>query len=160
VVITATTEALTTTTAESPPTPDTTTTTTPAPPTTQAQLPSNPILLQQAIDDNPITAVAAAIEVYPAGDALEEFFDVLAASDLSDAEKQQIVNVLTYAPDEIKEQFEESINVFEGGFDSYVPSGSNLTVAERRVIVAVGALLSAVPVAPVVTGSTNTRRRA
>lgn len=104
--------------------------------------------------------MAGAIETITTQNALQEFFDTLAASDLSDAEKQQIANLLTNAPDDVKELFEESIDIFEGGFDSYVPSGSNLTVAERRVVVAVGALLSAVPVAPVVTGSTQNRRKA
>lgn len=41
------------------------------------------------------------------------------------------------ATDEQKQEFEETVNVFDGTFDDYVPSGSNVTVAERRTIIAV-----------------------
>jgi hypothetical protein len=41
------------------------------------------------------------------------------------------------ATEEQKQEFEETVNVFDGTFDDYVPSGSNVTVAERRTIIAV-----------------------
>ena len=40
------------------------------------------------------------------------------------------------APDEVKDEFEESVNIFEGGFDDYVAEDSTITVEERRVVVA------------------------
>ena len=40
------------------------------------------------------------------------------------------------APDEVKDEFEESVNIFDGGFDDYVAEDSTITVEERRVVVA------------------------
>ncbi len=49
------------------------------------------------------------------------------------------------APDEVKEQFEEQINIYGGQFDSYVPIGSVIPVGQRRTVVAVsmGVVVSA-----------------
>jgi NAD(P) transhydrogenase subunit alpha len=51
-----------------------------------------------------------------------------------------------------------AVNVFGGQFDSYVPAGSNVTVLERRTIVAVtaGAML---PLSPVGASSGGPRRQ-
>lgn len=51
-----------------------------------------------------------------------------------------IVKALDNAPEEVKEEFEAEINVFEGAFDDYTPTGSNVTVQQRRTIVAVTAI--------------------
>lgn len=53
------------------------------------------------------------------------------------------------APDDVKREFENTVNVFDGSFDDYVPAGSNITVAERRTIIAVTAATSIL--APVAT---------
>jgi hypothetical protein len=45
------------------------------------------------------------------------------------------------------------VNVFGGGFDDYVPAGSNVTVGQRRTIVAVTATLSTM------SGVTGIRRK-
>ena len=47
-----------------------------------------------------------------------------------------------WASEEQKREFEETVNVFDGGFDSYIPAGSNVTVAQRRTIVAVPTVVS------------------
>lgn len=46
------------------------------------------------------------------------------------------------ASDDDKQAFEETVNVFDGSFDDYIPAGSNVTVAQRRTIVAVTAAVS------------------
>ena len=51
-----------------------------------------------------------------------------------------IVQALDDAPSEVKAEFEREINVFEGAFDDYTPTGSNVTVKQRRTIVAVTAI--------------------
>lgn len=43
------------------------------------------------------------------------------------------------ASDEQKHEFEAEVNVFDGSFDDYIPAGSNVTVAQRRTIIAVTA---------------------
>lgn len=65
-----------------------------------------------------------------------------------------VVEVLNEADIEVKHDFEEQTNVFSGTFDDYVPSGSNVSVAERRTIVAVTATVAS-PLSPV----TAVRRR-
>jgi hypothetical protein len=49
------------------------------------------------------------------------------------------------APIEEKQKFEEDVNVFDGGYDDYVPSGSTISVGERRTVVAVSAVFFVTP---------------
>ena len=49
--------------------------------------------------------------------------------------KEAIAVALSDEPNEVKETFEEEVNVFEGGFDEYVPADSNVPVKTRRVLV-------------------------
>jgi len=58
-----------------------------------------------------------------------------------------IVDVLNQADDETRSALEQQVNVFTGALDSYIPVGSNVTVAERRTIVAVTATVAS-PVSP------------
>ena len=58
-----------------------------------------------------------------------------------------LVEALNDADDEVREAFEEQVDVFSGLVDSYVPVGSNVTVAERRTIVAVTAAIAS-PLSP------------
>lgn len=67
--------------------------------------------------------------------------------ELPDEAVEAIVEVLNEAPDDIKQELEAEINVFSGTLDTYIPSGSNVTVAERRTIVAVTATIAS-PVSP------------
>ena len=69
------------------------------------------------------TAVFAAIEV----------------DNLSVEEAQAIVEAVQDAPAEVREAFEEEINIFSPGFDNYVPLGSNIPVSTRRTLIAVAA---------------------
>ena len=57
----------------------------------------------------------------------------------------QIVATVSAAPVEVKRAFESEVNIFGGGLDNYVPADSNVTVAQRRALVAVGAVLVAAP---------------
>ena len=52
---------------------------------------------------------------------------------------------LADASEEEKEEFESQVDIFSGDFDDYVPSGSNITVAQRRVIVGATVILFVVP---------------
>lgn len=79
----------------------------------------------------------------------------IANADLTPEQAQQIAEALSTAPDEVKQEFEETINVFSGQFDTYVPSGSTISVGARRAVVAVTAVTFMLP-APVPT--TRSRR--
>lgn len=52
------------------------------------------------------------------------------------------------APIEEREEFEATVDIYSGGYDDYVPVGSKISVAERRVVVAATAVLFVLP-APV-----------
>lgn len=65
-----------------------------------------------------------------------------------------IAAALSDEDDSVKEVFEEAFDIFSGAAEDYVPSGSNVTVAERRIIIAATAVVMAVPVpAPQVSSS-------
>jgi hypothetical protein len=59
--------------------------------------------------------------------------------ELSEQQLEALSETLSVAPPEVKEAFENNINVYSGKFDSYVPTGSKIPVGERRVLVAIGA---------------------
>ena len=58
------------------------------------------------------------------------------------------IEPLVDAPDEVKKQFENETNIFDGSHDDYVPVGSTVSVAERRTIIAATTILMTLP-APV-----------
>lgn len=55
---------------------------------------------------------------------------------LTDEQAAAISEAMTNAPDNVKTEFENQINVFSGQFDSYIPTGSAVSVAVKRTIVA------------------------
>lgn len=77
---------------------------------------------------------------------------------MTNEELKELVAVLQDAPDEVKEAFEESVNVFDEAFNDYVPSGSTITVAQRRTIIGATAVvfILPVPVPTVTSGSSST----
>ncbi len=72
-------------------------------------------------------------------------FAALNIDELNATELTALVEAVQDAPLEVREAFEQQINVFSGAVDSYVPIGSNVPVSTRRVVIAVSAALSAVP---------------
>lgn len=106
-------------------------------------------IVEQIESEEVAEKVAAALD----GDVSSEDIIQLAQVDfeqLPEAAVEAIVETLNDAPVEIKEQFEEEINVFSGEIDTYIPSGSNVSVGERRTIVAVTATVAS-PVSPLPT---------
>ena len=68
---------------------------------------------------------------------ITQLVDDIATAELTDEQAEQIALALTDAPAEVKEAFQEAINVFGGQFDSYVPTGSTVPVGTRRTLIAV-----------------------
>jgi hypothetical protein len=104
-----------------------------APTTTATTVPESPVL--EKIDD---PVVKAALEAVIVEEITPEAIETLASIDFDslDQETLDAVSVaLSDAPTEIKEQFEEEIDIFDGEFDEYVPVGSTVPVRTRRVIV-------------------------
>ena len=93
------------------------------------------------ISEELAVAVAQSAEVV-ASLSSEEATAVFAAievDNLSVEEAQAIVEAVQDAPAEVREAFEEEINIFSPGFDNYVPLGSNIPVSTRRTLIAVAA---------------------
>lgn len=76
---------------------------------------------------------------------VEDLISSIADSDLTEEQAFAIAEALSDAPDEVKQQFEEEINVFDGSFDNYVPFGSIIDVGQRRVLIAATAVVFAMP---------------
>lgn len=76
-----------------------------------------------------------------------EVFEALDVEELTDEQIEQLVAAVQNAPDTVRKEFEDKVNVFGGQLDTYVPTGSAISVAERRVVVAAAAALAAAPVA-------------
>lgn len=78
---------------------------------------------------------------------VNELIADIASTELTDEQAEALSAALSEAPAEVKEAFEEEINVFGGQFDTYIPADSVISVGERRVVVAAGAVIAAAPVA-------------
>ena len=85
-------------------------------------------------------------EVLSDPEEIEEFFEDVIEDNpdfFEEAEEEELENlfeaapeIFNEAPDEVKDEFESEVNIFEGGFDDYVAEDSTITVEERRVVVA------------------------
>lgn len=74
-------------------------------------------------------------------------------SDLSEEQADELVAAVQDAPEEVRAVFENTINIFGGKFNKYVPIGSKINVGQRKVLVAASGVLF---VAPTVSVSSST----
>ena len=144
---TSTTVEATTTTAPLPSTTTTTvqpTTTTSLPPTTTIAPESPQTTLPAVLSDvTPTQALTVALasetlQTLTASQATE-IFASLPTDQLSDTQIADITEAVQDAPTEVRESFEEEVDVFKAGFDDYVPLGSTVPVGTRRTLIAVTA---------------------
>jgi len=100
------------------------------------------------VEPTPAQAVALATNVEVIAAATVEqaaaIFEAVVEEQLTVEQGEAIVAAVQEAPAEVREQFEESVNVFAGVFDSYVMVGQTIPVSERRTLVAVSSTLVAV----------------
>ena len=78
-------------------------------------------------------------------DQVTELIDAIVPSELSDDQALALSEALTDAPDNVKQEFEQEIDVFGGQFDTYVSTGSTVPVGARRVIVAAAVAAFSMP---------------
>ena len=119
-----------------------------SPETTTTTLP--PIVEGEAVEPEIAVAYATDPEVLATvtEDEATEIFDAIIVEELTAEEAAEIVAAVQDAPPEVREAFEEEINVFDGTFDTYVPLGSTVSVASRRTVTAATAAIGAtIPVA-------------
>jgi hypothetical protein len=108
-----------------------------------APVDSSPEVLQATT-----TTVAPDVLAIPAAPTGEQLAAVIGAAD-TQAEREALTTQLNTAPDSTKRTFENTINVYSGQWDNYVPAGSRIPVGERRTLIAVmGAVVSLASTAP------------
>lgn len=110
--------------------------------------PTTPPTSSLPLENEALTSVFADPAVFDdlSETEVEDLIATLADIPLTDAESEQLSAVLSEAPDEVKAEFEQQVNVFSGQFDTYVPVGSVVDVGTRRTLVAVTATtLVAIP---------------
>jgi len=93
------------------------------------------------------TALASSPEVLAVitQEQATQIFEALDVAELSDTQTEELIAAIESASTEIREAFEETINIFGEGLDDYTPIGSNIPVGERRTLIAatVGLTLAA-----------------
>jgi hypothetical protein len=67
-----------------------------------------------------------------------EIFETIEVQQLDDTQIAELTAAIQNAPVAVQEAFESTIDIF-GGFDDYVPTGSNIPVGERRTLIAIAA---------------------
>ena len=77
----------------------------------------------------------------------EEIFASIVEEELTPEIGAEIVAAVQDAPEEVREAFEEEIDIFAGNTDTYVPVGSTIPVSQRRSLIAVSAVMSVAPLA-------------
>lgn len=106
-------------------------------------------ILQEEINDEVATALATSAAVIQniTAEQATDIFESVPVGELTETEGAEIVNAVQDAPVEVKESFEEEINVFSGVFDTYVPLDSTIDVGTRRSVIAVNLVTSTVALA-------------
>lgn len=136
-----------TTTTDTPVKPSNVTSTTIAPTTTTTTLEATTTTIEQNVTTTTVVEPAAqaitdilktdeptAQEV----DAIVEQIDLL-----TPAQIEQVVQVLNKATNKVKKHFEQTVNVYSGKFDSYIPANQTIPIEERRTLIAItGSLVS------------------
>ena len=67
-----------------------------------------------------------------------EIFETIDVTELDNTQIAELTEAIQGAPLAVQEAFEQTIDIF-GGFDDYVPTGSNIPVGERRTLIAIAA---------------------
>lgn len=138
--------------------PTTTTATTVQPTTTTVAMTTTTVAMttttMPTIDDQLDSGTAVALAVNAeilqnaTAEQAEQIFDAIDIGTLSDSVAAALVDAVQDAPDEIRAAFENEIDIYSGKTDQYIPLGSLVNVATRRVLVVSVAFTIAMPVAP------------
>ena len=107
-------------------------------------------ILNSEVTSDQAEQLVAAVEVLSVitGEQAQELFQAIEPAQLSESMAAVISDSMNdpTVPDEVKEAFEETLNIFSNdGFATYVPLGSSVNVAVRRTIIAGTTILVALP---------------
>ena len=98
-------------------------------------------LLADEPTEEQATALASSPEVLAviSTEQAAQIFEALDVGALTDTQTEELIAAVQDAPTEIREEFEDTIDIFGEGLDTYVPTGSTIPVGERRTLIAVTA---------------------
>jgi hypothetical protein len=101
-------------------------------------------LLAEEPTEEQATALASSPEVLAVvtTEQAQQIFEALDVGALTDTQTEELIAAIESAPTEIREEFEDTIDIFGEGLDDYTPTGSNIPVGERRTLIAVTAGLT------------------
>ena len=107
-------------------------------------------ILKADLSSDQAEQLVASTEVLKAitGEQAQQLFEQVEPTQLSESMASVIADAMNNpdVPTEVKEAFEETLNIFgNDGFSTYVPLGSNVNVAVRRTIIAGTTILVALP---------------
>ena len=107
-------------------------------------------ILKADLSSDQAEQLVASAEVLTAitGEQAQQLFEQIEPTQLSESMAAVIADTMNNpdVPTEVKEAFEETLNIFGNeGFSTYVPLGSNVNVAVRRTIIAGTTILVAMP---------------
>jgi hypothetical protein len=107
-------------------------------------------ILKADLSSDQAEQLVASAEVLTAitGEQAQQLFEQIEPAQLSESMAGVIAESMNNpdVPTEVKEAFEETLNIFgNDGFSTYVPLGSTVNVAVRRTIIAGTTILVAMP---------------
>ena len=106
-------------------------------------------LVEDGLNDEQATELAtdpAVLEVATA-DVAEEIFAAINEEALTPEAGLAIVEAVQSASEEVREAFEQEIDIFSGNTDTYVPVGSSIPVSQRRSLIAITTVMMTAPIA-------------
>jgi hypothetical protein len=117
-----------------------------SPPTTQVTTTTiqNGNTVPEEVTPEQATELATNPEVLAeiTGEEATQIFEALVVEDLNEEQLTALVAAVQDAPTAVRKAFEESINVFGGAVDTYVPVGSTVPVGTRRALIAINIMSS------------------
>jgi hypothetical protein len=102
---------------------------------------ANEITSDQAVE----LATSATVLESVSADEATQIFEAIDLETIEPEQLTELIAVVQTASESVRESFETAINVFDGKTDTYVPLGSTVPISTRRLVVAAGAMLAAVP---------------
>jgi len=102
-------------------------------------------VLEALLEEEPSQEQATAIASSPAALAVltneqaTQVFEALDVTELDNTQLEALAEAVSDAPTEVKEAFEDEVDIFSDGLDTYVPVDSKIPVSERRTLIAIAA---------------------
>jgi len=102
-------------------------------------------LIEAILEEEPTQEQATAIASSPAAlavltsDQATQLFEALDVTELDNTQLEALAEAVSDAPTEVKEAFEDSVDIFSEGLGTYVPVDSKIPVSERVTLIAIAA---------------------